>query len=77
MDEGLLFAVGSIVFILGGLGLVLVGLDWARSWQRRDQPDDAPHLQERASALDPLRRPADRTTPEAASDGTPPAARPE
>lgn len=44
MSEGLLFAIGSVVFIFGALGLVLVGLDWVQTLQRRDAPADAPHL---------------------------------
>lgn len=55
MDDNLLFALGSIVFILGGWGVVLVGLDWFQSWQHRESPEDAPHLTESGSAMDVVR----------------------
>ena len=34
------FAIGAVVFFLGGLGLVLVGIDYADRWRIREKQDD-------------------------------------
>jgi len=36
-----IFLFGVVVFFLGGVGLVLVGLDAFRSWSDDDEPDAA------------------------------------
>jgi hypothetical protein len=41
VSQNAIFAFGVVVFFLGGLGLVLIGLDAFRSWsQAGDGPGD-------------------------------------
>jgi hypothetical protein len=49
-----LFSFGLAVFILGALGLVLVGLDAFRSWLARDEAAGAADEAAAASALPPV-----------------------
>jgi hypothetical protein len=45
MSAATLFAIGAVVFFLGGVGMVLVGLDTFGSWRRREkQPDEDAYL---------------------------------
>jgi hypothetical protein len=45
MSAGVLFAVGSVVFFLGGFGVVLVGLELFGAWSLREkQPDEDRYL---------------------------------
>lgn len=37
MSQSAIFLFGTVVFFLGGLGLVLVGLDAFRSWSAADE----------------------------------------
>jgi len=40
MTDLALFTIGTIVFFLGGTGLVLYGLDSFQAWSRSDTSDD-------------------------------------
>ena len=40
MTPGLLFAIGSVVFFIGGLGMVLVGIETFDRWRIREKQDD-------------------------------------
>jgi hypothetical protein len=40
MSIGVLFSIGAVVFFIGGLGLVLVGIDYADRWRVREKQDD-------------------------------------
>lgn len=40
MTPATLFAVDAVVFFLGGLALVLVGIDYADRWRVREKQDD-------------------------------------
>ncbi len=40
MTPATLFAIGAVVFFMGGLGLVLVGIDYADRWRIREKQDD-------------------------------------
>lgn len=41
MSAGVLFAIGTVVFFLGGLGVMIVGLELFGAWSRRDgEPDE-------------------------------------
>lgn len=40
MSPGLLFAFGSVVFFLGGLGMMLVGLETFGAWRVREKQTD-------------------------------------
>ena len=42
MSQAAIFGFGVAVFFLGGLGLVLIGLDAFRSWSRDDVTEGAP-----------------------------------
>lgn len=42
MSQAAIFGFGVAVFFLGGLGLVLIGLDAFRSWSRDDVTEVAP-----------------------------------
>lgn len=42
MSQAAIFGFGVAVFFLGGLGLVLIGLDAFRSWSRDDETEGAP-----------------------------------
>ena len=45
MSAGALFAIGSVVFFLGGFGVVLVGLELFGAWSLREiQPDEDQYL---------------------------------
>ena len=39
MSQAVVFGFGVVVFFLGGLGLVLIGLDAFRSWSRNDHDE--------------------------------------
>ena len=41
MSDLVLFSIGSVVFFVGGLGIVLYGLDTFRAWSIRETDDDA------------------------------------
>lgn len=40
MSAGMLFAFGSIVFFLGGVGMILVGLETFGAWRVREKQAD-------------------------------------
>jgi hypothetical protein len=40
MSAGVLFAVGTVVFFLGGLGVMLVGLELFGAWSLREKQLD-------------------------------------
>ena len=40
MSPGTLFAIGAVVFMAGGLGLVLLLLDTFQDWRIREKQDD-------------------------------------
>lgn len=42
MSQTVIFGFGVVVFFLGGLGLVLIGLDAFRSWSRSDHDEGLP-----------------------------------
>ena len=42
MSQAVIFGFGVAVFFLGGLGLVLIGLDAFRSWSRDDHDEGLP-----------------------------------
>jgi hypothetical protein len=42
MSQATIFGFGVAVFFLGGIGLVLIGLDAFRSWSRDDVREGAP-----------------------------------
>lgn len=42
MSQAVIFGFGVAVFFLGGLGLVLIGLDAFRSWSRDDRDEGLP-----------------------------------
>ncbi len=45
MSPGTLFAIGAVVFMMGGLGLVLFLLDTFQAWRIREkQPDEDTYL---------------------------------
>jgi len=45
MSPATLFAIGSVVFMMGGLGLVLFLLDTFQDWRIREkQPDEDTYL---------------------------------
>ena len=45
MSAGVLFAIGSVVFFLGGLGVMIVGLELFGAWSVREkQPDEDRYL---------------------------------
>jgi len=45
MNPGTLFAIGAVVFMMGGLGLVLFMLDTFQDWRIREkQPDEDTYL---------------------------------
>lgn len=47
MNTVTLFAIGAVVFMLGGLGLVLYLLDTFQDWRIREkQPDEDTYLDE-------------------------------
>jgi len=41
MSDLAIFLFGVVVFFIGGVGLVLVGLDAFRSWSDTDEPGSA------------------------------------
>ncbi len=47
MSPGTLFAIGAVIFMAGGLGLVLLLLDTFQAWRIREkQPDEDTYLDE-------------------------------
>lgn len=60
MTDLALFAIGTIVFFLGGTGLVLYGLDSFQAWSVADTSDDEDrHLDDETvgqALTDPTRR---------------------
>jgi len=42
VNQAVIFGFGVAVFFLGGLGLVLIGLDAFRSWSRDDHEEGLP-----------------------------------
>ena len=60
MSTEALFAIGAVLFFIGGLGMVIVGLDVFGSWRLREkQPDEEEHLEDetyRQAIRDPLHR---------------------
>ena len=51
MSAGALFAIGTVVFFLGGLGVMLVGLELFGAWSRREkQPDEDRYLDDEMPA---------------------------
>lgn len=40
MTPATLFAIGTVVFFIGGLGMVLVGIDLFDRWRIREKQDD-------------------------------------
>ncbi len=59
MSAGVLFAVGTVVFFLGGLGVMIVGLELFGAWSLREKQDDEDvYLDEettRQAVTDPFR----------------------
>jgi hypothetical protein len=59
MSAGALFAVGTVVFFLGGLGVMIVGLELFGAWSMREKQDDEDgYLDEettRQAVTDPFR----------------------
>jgi hypothetical protein len=50
MSVGVLFAIGSVVFMLGGAALVLFGLDAAEGWRLRESDDgEEEHLEDQGT----------------------------
>ena len=43
MTDLALFTIGTIVFFLGGTGLVLYGLDSFKAWSASDSPEGEDH----------------------------------
>jgi hypothetical protein len=60
MSDLALFTIGTIVFFLGGAGLVLYGLDTFQAWSNAGTADDQDrHLDDetvREAVTDPARR---------------------
>lgn len=58
MSDGTLFAFGAVVFVLGGWGLVLVGLETFRDWRLREagtDPEEGTYLRGQGSVRDVMR----------------------
>ena len=64
MSQAAIFLFGVAVFFLGGVGLVLVGLDAFRSWSDDDEEEghDAFEAAEASRAVDRTRLAADAVT---------------
>ena len=60
MSAGALFGIGAVLFFIGGLGMVIVGLDVFGAWRLREkQPDEEEYLEDEGygeAFKDPLHR---------------------
>jgi hypothetical protein len=60
MSDLALFTIGTVVFFLGGVGLVLFGLDSFQAWSRAGKADDEDRYLDdetiRQAFSDPARR---------------------
>lgn len=61
MSQAVIFGFGVVVFFLGGLGMVLIGLDAFRSWSRDDVAAGEPAFRAAEAARVEERREADPT----------------
>lgn len=53
MSDGTLFAIGSVVFTLGGAGMVLYGLDRFGRWRAREDDGEEKHLDPKRDRVEP------------------------
>lgn len=61
MTDLALFAIGTIVFFLGGVGLVLYGLDTFQTWSAAGTSDDEDRYLKDETVRQALRDPARRS----------------
>lgn len=59
MSQAVIFGFGVAVFFLGGLGLVLIGLDAFRSWSRDDHEEGLPDFRAAEAARAEVRTTGD------------------
>lgn len=67
MTPGVLFAIGAVLFFIGGVAMVIVGLDVFGSWRLQEkQPDEDRYLEDETAGdvvSDPLHRRSGGTSP--------------
>ena len=60
MSPGMLFAIGSVVFFIGGLGMVLIGIETFDRWRIREKQDDEDTYLDDETIREAVRHPGGR-----------------
>ncbi|MCC5948628.1 MAG: hypothetical protein JJT89_09255 [Nitriliruptoraceae bacterium] len=63
MTPGVLFAIGAVLFFMGGLAMIIVGLDVFGDWRIREKQDDEDTYLDDETAGDVMADPLHRRRP--------------